>query len=285
MKNFAEHGETKLIVMENLSEEPYYYAIDQKLYCRIVGINHDDSANCPGKKAGLTFMSVVSTNLSEPYIQDVDIDTTNQINWSNSTIMKDIQKGGVFYNLMPGAFKENVQSVNKLYHTGKNIIQKDEPTGINSIANVMFIPSASELRNFSQNEEIDPSEGDMYEYIHNDPFLDVCPQWDRGQTIAPVMSSIPYIVYDYLIGRYITPDGKSGQDYLTEDSTIPDVYNNACYDLGIILKGYSHTRTVSDTLSPNIDHSYCDLSFDHYGHFSSVSMFTTRNGFNPMFCL
>lgn len=285
MKNFAENGDIKLLIMENSFDAYDYYYIEQKLYFRIVGINHDDCSNCPGKKAGLTFMSAVSTEKSEPFIQGVQLDKLNQVNWGNSTLMQDLQKDGDFYNLMPVAFKENVEPVDKLYHTGQNILHEDEFIGIKSISNYMFVPSVSELKISKDTGIVAPDEGEIYEYIKNDSFINICSQWDRPDDSAPIMHNLQYILFEYLTGRYIAEEGKRGLDYLNDECSMNDVYTQSCYDLGIYRCRFCHTRTLFGAEDPDQGISPDTIFYDHYGHFSARPYINQAHTFNPMFCL
>lgn len=79
----------------------------QTLEYRIIGINHDDSADGSGK-AGLTFLTTSMTISSR-----VNATDTNAGGWERSELRQKMNSGEI-WNLMPSDFQSKVKSVRKL---------------------------------------------------------------------------------------------------------------------------------------------------------------------------
>ena len=102
---------------------------------RIIGIDHDDSADGSGK-AGLTFLTT-STNISSR----MNATNTNAGGWERSELRQKMNSGEI-WNLMPSDFRSKVKSVRKLTN---NVGGTDKSAAVTATTDKLFLLSYSEI--------------------------------------------------------------------------------------------------------------------------------------------
>ena len=102
---------------------------------RIIGIDHDDSADGSGK-AGLTFLTT-STNISSR----MNATNTNAGGWERSELRRKMNSGEI-WNLMPSDFRSKVKSVRKLTN---NVGGTDKSAAVTATTDKLFLLSYSEI--------------------------------------------------------------------------------------------------------------------------------------------
>ena len=107
----------------------------KSLTYRIIGIDHDDSADGSGK-AGLTFLTT-STNISSR----MNATNTNAGGWERSELRQKMNSGEI-WNLMPSDFRSKVKSVRKLTN---NVGGTDKSAAVTATTDKLFLLSYSEI--------------------------------------------------------------------------------------------------------------------------------------------
>ena len=123
---------------------------------RIIGINHDDSADGSGK-AGLTFLTT-STNISSR----MNATNTNAGGWERSELRRKMNSGEI-WNLMPSDFRSKVKSVRKLTN---NVGGTDRNAAVTATTDKLFLLSYSEIvpaSHWASSYPWSSSEGTQYE--------------------------------------------------------------------------------------------------------------------------
>ena len=123
---------------------------------RIIGIDHDDSADGSGK-AGLTFLTT-STNISSR----MNATNTNAGGWERSELRRKMNSGEI-WNLMPSDFRSKVKSVRKLTN---NAGGTDRNAAVTATTDKLFLLSYSEIvpaSHWASDYPWTSSEGTQYE--------------------------------------------------------------------------------------------------------------------------
>ena len=123
---------------------------------RIIGIDHDDSADGSGK-AGLTFLTTSTTISSR-----VNATDTNSGGWERSELRRKMNSGEI-WNLMPSDFRSKVKSVRKLTN---NAGGTDRNATVTATSDRLFLLSYSEIvptSHWASGYPWTSSEGTQYE--------------------------------------------------------------------------------------------------------------------------
>ena len=128
----------------------------QTLDYRIIGINHDDSADGSGK-AGLTFLTTSTGIQSRMNATD-----TNAGGWEKSELRAKMNSGEI-WSLMPSDFQSKVKPVRKLTN---NVNGTDKNAAVTATSDKLFLLSYSEIvptSYWASNYPWTSSEGTQYE--------------------------------------------------------------------------------------------------------------------------
>ena len=122
---------------------------------RIIGINHDDTADGSGK-AGLTFLTTSTGITSRMNTTD-----TNAGGWEKSELRAKMNSGEI-WNLMPSDFQSKVKSVKKLTN---NAVGGDKNAAVTATSDRLFLLSNSEIvpTSYWASYPWTSSEGSQYE--------------------------------------------------------------------------------------------------------------------------
>lgn len=102
---------------------------------RIIGISHDDLADCSGK-AGLTFLTT-STNISSR----MNATSTTEGGWEASELRAKMNSGEI-WNLMPSELQSKVKPVSKLTNNADGM---DNNAAVTETSDKLFLLSYSEI--------------------------------------------------------------------------------------------------------------------------------------------
>ena len=181
---------------------------------RIIGIDHDDSADGSGK-AGLTFLTT-STNISFR----MNATDTNTGGWERSELRAKMNSGEI-WNLVPSDFQSKVKSVRKLTNNaGGGSANKD--AAVTATSDKFFLLSNSEIVESSyalwaSDCSWISNEGSQYEAF-------------KGKVTNNYSGNSVIAIGGYWWGRSVSPDG-SASFLFVDGSGDPSSNGNAAYSL------------------------------------------------------
>lgn len=269
-EKFAEEGQTKTLMLGEGDDA-------DRLFMRIIGINHDTIANSTDK-AGLTFMAANAIN--NPYTFEGS-DVAGTKNWALSALRNDMNTSGTendqtIYDLLSAALNKVKISpllVDKSYAKGYEDSTTYNSLEIKSSADYFFIPSFYEISNDSGMG----LEGSKYKFINSDIWQSLAHKWREGEDIGPgpIMNAINWKGYLWF------QNDEVGKKQCNEDI---DTAFDKCEDEGgcveCTLNWYLWTRSVW----PQLEGEYAN-AMSIYGDPENYYQIGSPMCVAPCFCL
>lgn len=114
-----------------------------KAAVQIAGLNHDDRADAPGIKAGITWTFVDTVPIAATYMYSSN--TTNS-NWTTSRVRSQLAKGGSIYTTLPTDLRNVIVPASKRYYAATSETALNKSTSLVSTDDV-WVPTIAETNN------------------------------------------------------------------------------------------------------------------------------------------